>query len=237
MSPIKSSSASAQRKSPRRRPRQEVSAILGQYSGGFGYGGMSGSTGIIPHASYEQIKKAEERKRALELATIRREDAIADAAWRQQQKNEQRAREVNKHSCCNNQNRKKKGAHSFSFNFLHLMFLDILFLVSQLREFRHNEFQSKAAAARKKDESKLAAEEKSMLARSQMASFAFSRDQKNAYDFDEEKLANNKIQAEVSAKLRFVLLKCCAPVDCRSFVICNLPMPHHCTTTRIILSA
>ena len=76
MSPIKSSSASAQRKSPRRRPRQEVSAILGQYSGGFGYGGMSGSTGIIPHASYEQIKKAEERKRALELATIRREDAI-----------------------------------------------------------------------------------------------------------------------------------------------------------------
>ena len=69
------------------------------------------------------------------------------------------------------------------------------------------------------------------------ASFAFSRDQKNAYDFDEEKLANNKIQAEVSAKLRFVLLKCCAPVDCRSFVICNLPMPHHCTTTRIILSA
>ena len=72
----------------------------------------------------------------------------------------------------------------------------------QRREFAHNEYMSKATAARKKEEKRLAAKEKSMLARSKMHANAASREQQNAFDFDKEKLDNNRIQAEVNAPLR-----------------------------------
>ena len=83
--------ASSKPGSPRVR---KVRSDFGQNSGGFGYGGLAGGSALPGSASYEQVKKAEERRQALELARIRREDAIADAAYRQRQKEEEKARQV-----------------------------------------------------------------------------------------------------------------------------------------------
>lgn len=184
------------------RPTKRVAQpATGQYSGGFG--AVPGMAGNVPHASYEQVKKAEERKKALELAAIRREDAIADAAWKQRQKEEQRAQQVSVFKSLRTRGDGDHCSYALEISYPpHFHVSTSTFL--KLREFRHNEFLSKAGAARKKKEESLAANEKRMLARNQTASFVFLRDQKNAYDNDEEKLANNKIQFEVTAQLRWV---------------------------------